>query len=113
VSVYASDSGDPVTKADLEEFGSRLEQDMMTKLWRWAVATMGGSLLLAMAGSWAAAIWRLQVDQRLDIVERHVGDIDANGTHGLQNLSRQIDSLKIEMRYLPTRIVSELQARNR
>ncbi len=113
MSVYASDGGDPVTKADLDEFGRRLENDMMAKLWRWAVATMGGSIFFAMAGAWAAANWRMQVDQRLTTVERNTAYMDVNGTQLTQRVLRQLDSLKIEMQYLPDRIVTEMELRTR
>lgn len=111
--VSQDEQNEPATKGDLVAFGEQLEHDLTGKAARFGIGVIGASFLLAMAGAWYASSWRGQVERRVDVVESRVHDMDANGTDGLHEMRRQLDSLRFEMRVLPERIVRELERRGR
>lgn len=110
------DQRTPVTRADLEGWGKRFktefETDLIQRIYRLGFLISMGFVLTIVGVAVAQSIWRLGMERRQELVEQRVSDIDEHGSDAVQNIARQVDSLRNEIRYtLPSQIIQQLEAR--
>ena len=126
--VFADDSDDPehppeetrrdvrvVLRADLEGWwslrGRQFRRDLEARFAKWLLGIgtlVVGTIIIAV---WNLAIWKKDMESDARIHAARVQALDGY-PNAIREMGRQVDSLRIEMRYLPSTIVAELERRD-
>lgn len=104
----SSDADDPITKKDLDEWGKMLKARIKTDLLHRDLAVAATVFLSIVGLAWYASAWRTQLDQRTLLMEIRVQAMDLSGGQFGRAQTRTLDSLLIELRHMPERIVQRL-----
>jgi hypothetical protein len=104
----------PVYRCDLDAWGAKRDRhfrrDLAGRFSRWFLSIALLSISGLVAGAWSLSAWKkdMESDQHVAIAKLQVID---GYPQAIREMGRQVDSLRMEMRILPSTIVAELERR--
>jgi hypothetical protein len=98
-----------IADEDWAPFEQRLER------WLWAKIgkLLAGILLVVLGSAVAGALAWGSAMNRVTLVERDLARLDSDGSRPVRHLQAQIDSLRLQMQVMPSRVADELEVRLR